>query len=365
MKKYILALSAIMAGILIGSCSQKEVDEYAMVTFIIGDVKKNSAEVQIGDIIRENDMIITADNSFCDIKIGESIIRIKSLSNVKISTLFKNGDVENTTLGLASGKMLCKPKKLLKDEKFFVTTPTAVAGVRGTQFAVETDKELTTRIKVFKGEVKVAKRVKQLESSMEKVLTIAPSVQKEEKIVITADQVKKAEKIVEASLKKETAGTTATDQVIDKVINDTKGAVAVKNADIVKFDAKDFAKENKEIIEIVQKPKEDLARIGHIIRQQKEKPVPEGRLLITRYDIYYIKDGKIIWDGKVVSEPVKAGDKLYIASGEYVFCALNDGPVLWKAKIDNEGKLELADGKVKVTSDGKNVVLDSETGKKL
>ena len=365
MKKYMFALSAILTGLLIGGCSQKEADEYAMVTFMIGDVKKNSAEVQIGDLIKENDMIVTADNSFCDIKIGESIIRIKSLSNVKIATLFKNGNIENTTLGLDSGKMLCKPKKLLKDENFFVKTPTAVAGVRGTQFAVETDKELTTRIKVFKGEVKVAKRVKQFESSMEKVLTFAPGVQQEEKIVITADEVKKAEKIVEASLKKETAGETPSDLVIDKVINDTKADVVISSAAIVKFAATDFARENKEIIEVVQKPKEDLAKIGHIIRQQKEKPVPEGRLLVTRYDIYYIKDGKIIWDGKVVNEAVKNGDKIYIASGEYVFCAQSDGPVLWRAKIENDGKLELADGKVKVMSEGKSIEIDPDTGKKL
>ncbi len=365
MKKYVFAISAIMAGILIGGCSQKEVDEHAMITFMIGDVKKNSAEVQIGDIIKENDTIVTAENSFCDIKIGDSIIRIKAQSNVNIATLFKNGNVENTTLGLASGKMLCKPKKLLKDENFFVKTPTAVAAVRGTQFGVETDKDLTTRIKVFKGEVKVAKRVKQFESSMEKVLTYAPGVQEEEKIVITADEVKKAEKIVDASLKKETAGEVPTDAVIDKVINDTKAAVVINDDNIVKFDAKDFAKENKEIIEIVQKPREDLAKIGHIIRQQREKPVPEGRLLVTRYDIYYIKDGKIVWDGKVVNEPVKAGDKLYIASGEYVFCAQDEGPVLWRAKVDNDGKLELADGKVKVISDGKSVTLDPDTGRKL
>lgn len=365
MKKFIFAVSLIISGILIGGCSQKEVDEYAMITFVIGDVKKNSVDVQIGDIIKENDSIVTAENSFCDVKIGESIIRIKSLSNVNISTLFKNGNVENTTLGLNSGMMLCKPKKLLKDESFFVTTPTAVAGVRGTQFAVETDKELTTRIKVFNGEVKVAKRIKQFESSMEKVLSIAPVVEKEKKIVITADQVKKAEKAVEASFKKETSGSTPSDEVMDKVIKDTKDEVVIKDTDIVKFDAKDFAGENKEIIEVVQKPKEDMVKIRHLIKQEKEKPVPEGRLLITRYDIYFIKDGRIMWDGKVVSEPVNSGDRIYIASGGYIFCAQKDGPVLWKTKINNDGKLQLAGGKVKITSNGKRVMLNPDTGKRL
>lgn len=365
MKKSVFAFSLIMAGILIGGCSQKEVDEYAMITFIIGDVKKNSAEVQIGDIVKENDSITTAENSFCDIKIGESIIRIKALSEVKISVLLKKGNIENTTLGLNSGRMLCKPKKLLKDDNFFVKTPTAVAGVRGTQFVVETDKELTTRIKVFKGEVKVAKRIKQFESSIEKVLSYAPVVQKEEKIVITADQVRKAEKIVEDSFKKETAGAAPSDEIIDKVINDTKSAVAVKEAEIVKFDAGDFARENREIIEVEQKPKEDIVRISRIIRQDKEKPVPEGMLLVTKYDVYFIKDGKIVWEGKVLSEPVDAGDKLYIASGEYVFCAQKEGPVLWKTKISNNGKLEMSGGKIKLMSNGRRVVLDSGTGKKL
>lgn len=365
MKNVIIAVSVLMTGILIGGCTQKEVDEYAMITFMIGDVKKNSAEIQIGDIIKENDIIVTAANSFCDVKIGESIIRIKALTNVKISTLFKNGNIENTTLGLDSGKMLCKPKKLLKEENFVVKTPTAVAGVRGTQFSIEADKEFTTRIKVFKGEVKVAKRVKQLESSMEKVLEIAPVVQKEEKAVITADEVKKAEKIVENSLKKETSGETPSDVVIDKVINDTKAAVVLDTAAIVKFEAKDFIKENKEIIEVEQKPKEDIVKITHIIKEQKEKPVPQGRLLVTRYDIYFIKDGKIVWDGEVVSEAVKSGDRLYIASGEYVFCALNDGQVIWKAEVVNDGKLEVQGEEVKVMSKGKTVVLDSETGKKL
>ncbi len=365
MKKYIIAVSVIITGVLIGGCSQKEVDEYSMVTFVIGDVKKNSVDVQIGDIIKENDSIVTAENSFCDIKIGESIVRIKSLSSVNISALLRSGSIEKTTLDLNSGKMLCKPKKLLKDESFFVKTPTAVAGVRGTQFAVETDKELTTRIKVFNGEVKVAKRIKQFESSMEKVLNIAPAVEKEKKIVITADQVRKAETAVEASFKKETSGATPSDEVIDKVINDTKSDVAVKESDIVKFDAGDFSKENKEIIEVTQKPKEEMVKIHRVIKQERERPVPEGRLLITRYDIYFIKDGKIMWNGKVVNEPVSSGDRIYIASGDYVFCAQKEGTVLWKTKIINDGKVVLAGKKVKIKSGGKRVVLSSETGRRF
>ena len=92
-----------------------------------------------GDVLKENDIITTGIMSSCDIRIGDSIIRIKEKSKVLISQLLKNGNVENITLGLDIGKMLCKPKKLIKSESFLVKTPTAVAGVRGTQFSVEAD----------------------------------------------------------------------------------------------------------------------------------------------------------------------------------------------------------------------------------
>ena len=85
-------------------------------------------------------------------------------TKVVLATLIRQGGIESTTVDLDSGKMLCKPKKLIKSESFMVKTPTAVAGVRGTQFTVEADTNGTSRIKVFEGSVKVAKRVKELEA---------------------------------------------------------------------------------------------------------------------------------------------------------------------------------------------------------
>ena len=360
MKKYFLSLFVFFISFLITGCPMKEYEEYAVIAFMIGDVKKNNSEADIGDIIKENDTITTGDNSSCDIKIGESIIRIKSKSDVKIASLIKNN-----TVNLDSGKMICKIMKQSKDEKFMVKTPTTVAAVRGTQFIVEADKELTTRIKVFEGEIKVAKRVKQLESSLDKVLEHAPVVHQQEKIIITANEVLQAEKIVDASLKKETGSETPSDEVIDRVINDTKNAIAVNKASIIKFHVIDFADENKEIIEIERKPKDIIARINHTIVQEKESPIPEGRLLITNYDIYFIKDGKIQWDGKIINDPVKDGDKLYIATGDYLYCAQEDGPVLWKMQIENSGKITIVDGKLKIDSSGKNIYIDPNTGKRL
>lgn len=360
----ITALLAIITVIGFG-CGRETVDEHATISFMIGNVRINSVDAQIGDVIKQNDDIVTADNSFCDIRIGGSIIRIKAQSSVKISTLLKSGNIEDTEIGLNSGKLLCKPKKLLKDENFMVKTPTAVAGVRGTQFAIEADKLKTTRIKVFNGEVKVARRIRQFESSVEKVMELAPTLEKEEKVVITAEEVKKAEKVVENRLQDATAGALPEDTVIEDVIQKSEVQIGVDEKNVEKFSPEDFAKENKEIIEVEQKPKEDIIRITRVIKQQKERPGPEGRILITRYDIYYIRDGKIRWDGKVINEAVKRDGKLYIASGEFVFCADPEGTVLWKADVNNDGTLVIEGDKVSVKSGGKKVKLDADTGKRM
>jgi len=128
MKKTILPALLVLAFAL--NCARQPVDEYAMITFMIGDVTKNNAAVQIGDVIKEKDVIQTGAESFCDVKIGQSLIRVKQKTKVVLATLMRQGGIENTAVELDSGKMLCKPKKLIKSETFMVKTPTAVAGVR-------------------------------------------------------------------------------------------------------------------------------------------------------------------------------------------------------------------------------------------
>jgi hypothetical protein len=341
------------------SCSKEKVDEYAMITFMIGDVKKNNLSVGIGDIIKEKDVILTAEDSFCDVKIGSSIIRIKEKSRVIVSNLLRSNNLESTELGLNVGKMLCKPKKLLKSESFVVKTPTAVAGVRGTKFTVEADKMRTTRIKVFDGKVKVAKRIKQFEGSTQKVLELAPVVADEKKVIITEAEVKKVEKAADKLIKDGSAKELAV--VITRLKND----VVVSKAAITGFKVADFAKENKEIIAIQPKPKAVIKQIIRVIQQEKELPKPDGRLLVTRYEIYFIKNGKVLWEGTVVESPIKMDNRIYIASGDYVFCASDDGPVLWRKKINNDGKLKIENNELSVFSRGQATKLDLETGEKL
>ena len=361
MKKSVVLLAAVL-GISLG-CTRQNVDEYSMITFMIGDVKKNSAAVQIGDIIKEKDIIETGTDSFCDIKIGDSLIRIKQKTKVILSTLMRQTGLENTTMELDSGKMLCKPKKLLKSETFLVKTPTAVAGVRGTQFIVEADTNGTSRIKVFDGKVKVAQRIKELDTSIDKVLDMAPDVNKQEKVVITKEDVAKTEMVVSKIMKAESAK--GTEAAVDEVIKKAGKNIVAGKKNIEKFAVRDFEKDNKEMIEVKQKPAEVIKEISRVIEKEKEEPKPNGRLLITRFEVYFIKNGTVEWEGKVVEEPIKQGDKLFIASGEYVFCASVDGPVIWRKQIANEGRLQVKENTLIVLAQGQETKLDLKTGEKL
>lgn len=341
------------------SCSRAQ-EDYATVTFFVGDVKKNKADVEIGSIIKKDDVIVTGLQSSCDLKIGDSIIRIKEKSNVIISQLFKQGKLESVTLGLDVGKMLCKPKKLMKTESFLVKTPTAVAGVRGTQFTVESDLKKTTRIKVYNGKVQVIKRVPKLEDKIDAILEQAPAVEEKEKIVVTEKDLQKAEKRVDTILKEQASKGLEISLV--KVVDSVKDDVVVSRKEIAKFKVEDMQKDAQEMITVEEKPKDVMKKIARIVNQEREKPRPDGRLLVTRYEIYFIKNGKVIWEGKVINPPLRQDNRLYVASGDYVFCASVEGPVIWRKQIENDGKVELKDDKLVVYSKGAMRTLDPVNG---
>ncbi len=349
----LLAIAMIVPG-----CT-KSAEDYATVTFLIGDVKKNNVDIEIGEVIKEKDSLVTGAQSSCDVRIGESIIRIKENSKVLISQLMRSGNLENTGLGLEVGKVLCKPRKLMKSESFLVKTPTAVAGVRGTKFTVEADQQKTTRIKVFDGEVKVIKRVASLEDSVEQLLQEAPAVEEKEKVVVTEKDVKLAEQRVEQAFSKEGRGS---EVALVKVIEQVKDDVVVARREVQTFKVEDFKDERAEIIAIEPKPMDIVRQIEKAVEMEKERPKPDGRLLVTRYEIYFIKSGKILWEGKLITPPLRKDDKIYIASGDYVFSATLDGPVIWRKNIENDGRLEVKGEKLVVHSKQGIRELDLGTG---
>ena len=108
-----------------------------------------------------------------------------------------------------------------------------------------------------------------------------------------------------------------------------------------------------------------IQELNRVIEEEIEAPKPNGRLLVTNFEVYFIKNGKVEWEGKIVEEPVKRDNKIYVVSGDQVFCASVRGPVFWRKQIENNGKIRVLKNRIIVTSQGQDVSLDSDTGEKL
>ena len=110
------------------------------VTIIDGDKK---APAKVGDRVRMGMVIETGAASFVDIYFQENAVKILEKSRVKVSDLstdLKN-EAEKTGFHVSQGKVFVKvAKKLARNDEFIVSTPTATAGVRGTEFLVSEDK---------------------------------------------------------------------------------------------------------------------------------------------------------------------------------------------------------------------------------
>lgn len=364
MKKIAFVLVIVMIAAV--SCSRmKQGEDFATITFFVGEVKKNGVDVQIGDLLKDNDKIVTGNSASCDIRLGESVIRLKEKSVMMVSQLLKKGDQESVALGLDMGKMLCKPKKLMKEESFVVRTPTAVAGVRGTRFIVEADANKTTRIKVYDGKVKVVKRIDKLEQKvgLEAIMEQATPVEESQKVVITQQEVAKAEQKVEQVLQAKAEPGAAIN--VAAVIQEVKNDVVVEQKSVQQFRPEEFQEERDEIINVQAPPQETMEKIENVVRRERKAPEPDGNLVVTRSEIYFIKNGRVVLERKVMSAPAVREGTIFIAAQDYIFSASVDGPVRWRKKMNNDGKVEIKDDSLYVYSEGQVKRLNLNTGETI
>ena len=153
------------------SCSKTHTikKQEMMITFLVGNAVVKSHDkvmktARVGMLLKQKDIIVTKDvDSVCDIKTETgSVVRLNGKTTLQLEKLLKDKRVggEKTTLGLISGKVLVKARKLIGKEKFDIKTPTAVTGVRGTQFLVSYFPGKETKIAVRKGRVSVKVNMK-------------------------------------------------------------------------------------------------------------------------------------------------------------------------------------------------------------
>jgi len=142
----------------------------ALVVFSVGDSRIVHADLTeekaaLGSSFKTGDKIITGPKSKVDVQLGEgTTIRLGANSKLDFTQLLQNptGNSDIKLL-LSNGKVFASVRKENKNDTFTISTPTIVAGVRGTAFILEIKKDQFASIKVVEGSVAVSPRVPSFE----------------------------------------------------------------------------------------------------------------------------------------------------------------------------------------------------------
>ncbi|MFW5808272.1 MAG: FecR domain-containing protein [Spirochaetota bacterium] len=321
MKKTVFIPVIISVFCLLHGCADVQIGKPARITFFVGDVTVNDTPALVGMSVSSGDRISTGQRSSCDISIGESVLRIKEGSAVDLtSSLLENGS-EKSDITLDHGSLLAWPKKLAKDDEFVVRTTTSVAAVRGTRFAVRTDPRQTTRIKVFEGSIRVAPRVAKLDTAPRKLLEHGTTVTKNQAVLITPDDRDRAESAVNKSLDE--------GKSVDEALSDNKEVIEIGPNRISSFEPSDFT-ETMETIDVIDEEEAEPAPVAR--PRPRPRPAPET-LVISRYEVYKVRGGRIIEKSAVVGDVITFHNRVFAASARRVYAASSDGTILWEREI--------------------------------
>jgi raffinose/stachyose/melibiose transport system substrate-binding protein len=130
----------------------------ALVIYVSGDVSLADAgrpsKVAVGDLLTEGQSIRTGAASVCELQFGaKAAVRIEEKTEVLLASVnFREGAMSIGIDALA-GTVLCKVRKLSGSERFQIKTPTAICGVRGTEFGVTVTAQADTLLMVNQGAV--------------------------------------------------------------------------------------------------------------------------------------------------------------------------------------------------------------------
>ncbi len=115
--------------------------------------------------LMEGDALYSREESFVEVRYANgAIVRLGEETKIIIKESTEKKSSTNTLLG----KIWVNMKKLIsRDKDFELSSPTAVAAIRGTKFRMDTRKDSSTDVRVFSGEVAVGPSDKDTSKSRE------------------------------------------------------------------------------------------------------------------------------------------------------------------------------------------------------
>jgi len=139
----------------------KTSDVIAKLRYFVGDVNvkmgKNSkwTKAKMGQILKSDSAIMTADKSAAILNfINGDTLRINKNSTVELKKYLGSND-KLTKVKITAGNIFMKVMKKSGDSQLSIETPTAVAGIRGTQFVVIVGKDKKSLFGVYEGKIYV------------------------------------------------------------------------------------------------------------------------------------------------------------------------------------------------------------------
>ncbi len=122
-----------------GVIESKPQTQPVRVAWIMGDasILRMDKEVkpELGMELSDKDTIITKKSGSLELMISDKgVIKISKNTRISVSSILSSEGKGETNVQVNYGKIVTVLKKEKKDETFNVTTPTAIAGVRGTTF---------------------------------------------------------------------------------------------------------------------------------------------------------------------------------------------------------------------------------------
>lgn len=146
---YFVAL--ISAALLQASAQAETIHNTAVVRAVRGSAQISSdhgktwAPAKVGARMKENSMIKTAGDGQADLFLGENgpVVRVRENAELGIDKLeLENTGIEKvieTKLDLKNGQILGSVKKMAAASKYEVKTPVGVAGIRGTEYSINSN----------------------------------------------------------------------------------------------------------------------------------------------------------------------------------------------------------------------------------
>lgn len=134
-------------------------EEIAHITNIKGKVfliRNGKTQTPVNNLaLYPNDIIKTLKNSSCEIFFTDlAITLLEENTKLTLKTISKTQNNKQANYFLNTGKALSSINKLNKNDSFNVQTPSAIAGVRGTEFLVDADND-ASEVAVYDGDVDV------------------------------------------------------------------------------------------------------------------------------------------------------------------------------------------------------------------